>query len=80
MMTINIRSCIFDSPFLSKTVEFGDRTFDFDYGIDLGCCGIVVVELKRIAIGPAVSGLILVASIRNWKYKYFAPSVGNDPG
>jgi len=43
-MTINIMARIFVYLLLFRGLGSGNRTFDFDCGIDLSSCGIVTVE------------------------------------
>ena len=43
-MTTNTKTCIFVPLLLSESMGSGDKTFDFDGGIDLSYYGIVMVE------------------------------------
>ena len=43
-MATNTKTCIFVPLLLSGSMGSGDKTFDFDGGIDLSYYGIVIVE------------------------------------
>ena len=61
-MLINTKGSILESLPLFRGLEFGNKTFHFDCGINLSRCGIGWV-VWGILVAPVVSGLILGASI-----------------
>jgi len=43
-MTVNTKTCIFVSLFLSRSMGLGNRTSSFDYSIDLSCWAIIMAK------------------------------------
>ena len=63
ILTISYRAYIFVSLLLSRSMESGNRTFNFDCGIGLSSCGILTVECcGGILVGRVVSGVSLAQS------------------
>jgi len=62
IITINTMACIFVSLLLSRSMGSSSRTFDFDSGIDLICCGTEIVMGECCGESLVAPCLILVAS------------------